>query len=81
MIILRKFIFIRLIALILYALSIIILPFLIGFSYYLKDKIDLAYKEYGVNETIKLINMWGIFGLLTIILKTKRMNSRKIHKD
>ncbi len=77
MINLRKFVFIRIIALILYTLSIIIIPFLIGFSYYLKDKIDLAYKEYGVNETIKLINMWGIFGLLTIIFKPKKKKSKK----
>jgi len=68
----REILISRMITLTLYLLSIIIFPALIAFSYFLKDKIELAYSQYGREDTIKLITMWGIFGLLIVVLNTRK---------
>jgi len=71
----REILISRIITITLYSLSIIIFPALIAFSYFLKDKIELAYTQYGREDTIKLITMWGIFGLLIVILNPRRRKS------
>jgi len=75
----RKFneiLFVRIISLTLYAFSIIILPALIAFSYLLNRKIESAFDKFGRDETIKLINIMGVFGLLTILLEPIRKKER-----
>ncbi len=67
----RATLFRRIVSILLYGFSIVIIPVLIGFSYLLREKIEVAYKEHGQNETIKLINMWGLFGLLSIVFRRR----------
>ncbi|TFG04322.1 MAG: hypothetical protein EU536_04870 [Promethearchaeota archaeon] len=64
--------FARLISVALHIFSVIIIPLIIGFSFFLQRKIDQAFERYGRDETIKLINIMGIFGLLTILFSPKR---------
>jgi len=66
-----EILFSRIITVTLYIASIVIFPALFAFSYFLKDKIEEAYNQYGREDTIKLITMWGIFGLLIVILSRK----------
>jgi hypothetical protein len=61
----------RLISMTLWAFSFLILPALIGFSYLLKLKIEQAFDKFGRDETTKLMNIMGLFGLFTIVLEPR----------
>jgi len=72
----KEILIIKIISLTLYAFSIIILPALMAFSYLLNRKIEQAFDKFGRDETIKLINIMGVFGLLTILLEPRRKQER-----
>ncbi|NVM30172.1 MAG: hypothetical protein HWN65_15115 [Candidatus Helarchaeota archaeon] len=36
----------------------------------MKKRVEQAYEKWGRDETIKLINIWGIFGLITILFRS-----------
>ena len=63
--------FIRIISVTLYAFAFVIIPALMGFSFLLRRKIDEAFEKYGRDETIKLINIMGVFGLVRILFSRK----------
>lgn len=72
----RRIYFIRIVSTTLIVFSIIIFPLLISFSFFLKKRIERAFKTYGRDETFKLINIMGVFGLLTILFTHQK---RQIH--
>jgi len=72
----NEILFVRIISITLYVFSIIILPALIGLSYLLRTKIEQAYNKFGRDETMKLINVRGLSGLLTVILVSRSKRVR-----
>ena len=69
--------FARILSLTIVGFSIIILPALIAFSFFLRDRIEHAFETYGRDETFKLINIWGVFGLVRILFKPRRRKREK----
>ncbi|MFX1297076.1 MAG: hypothetical protein ACFFD2_19765 [Promethearchaeota archaeon] len=61
--------FTRMLSLTLFILSSLILPLLLWSSFFMKKRIEQAYEKWGFDETIKLINIWGIFGLITVLFR------------
>jgi hypothetical protein len=72
----NEILLVRIISITLYAFSIIILPALIALSYLLRIKIEQAFNKFGRDETMKLINVRGLSGLLTVILASRRKKVR-----
>ncbi|NVM52293.1 MAG: hypothetical protein HWN66_01235 [Candidatus Helarchaeota archaeon] len=68
----RATLFSILLALLLHILSIILIPVLIVFSALLRIKIDQAYETYGLDDTVKLIAYFPLFGHIKVIFGTKK---------
>ncbi|NVM30176.1 MAG: hypothetical protein HWN65_15135 [Candidatus Helarchaeota archaeon] len=69
----------KIVSIALLVFSIIICPMLISISFFMRKKIDQAFKTYGRDETFKLINIMGVFGVITILLNPpkKKISSKE----
>jgi hypothetical protein len=73
----RVTLFALLLSLLLYSLSILLIPILIAFSNLLKAKLDRAYEIYGRDDTVKLVAYFPLFGHFKIIFQTAKRRIKK----